>query len=77
MARIVSPAKSRDSFINDRNYVTLSHCWGLWAATELPVLNTANERERFDQGISLDALPATFQDALTIAGWFEGQSSFH
>lgn len=77
MVRIVSSAESPDSFINDRKYVTLSHCWGFWGATELPVLDTANERERLDQGVSLDALPATFQDALTVAGWFEGQSSVH
>ena len=77
MVRIVLSANSPDSFINDRNNVTLSHCWGLWGAKELPVLDTANEIERIDQGISLDALPATFQDALTIAGWFEGQSSAH
>lgn len=38
------------------------------------VLKKANEPHRFREGIGLEYMPPTFQHAIEVAGWFEGQS---
>lgn len=55
---------------NSRNYVTLSHCWGLWGAKNSPMLLAANLSTRQNEGLMWDLLPQTFQDAFKIASWF-------
>ncbi|KAI4213120.1 MAG: hypothetical protein LQ351_004274 [Letrouitia transgressa] len=72
VARLVSPHRSPNSFITDRRFVTLSHCWGTWGREGIPVLNMANEQDRFKKGIALEQLPQTFQDAVEVADWLEG-----
>ncbi|KAI1108039.1 HET-domain-containing protein [Nemania sp. NC0429] len=52
-------------------YITLSHCWGIWGAKELPVLTRANIDGRVSDGMDLSSLPPTFRDAMEIAGWFK------
>lgn len=54
-------------------YITLSHCWGIWGAKELPVLTTANIDERVRDGMDPSLLPPTFRDAIEIAGWFNSE----
>ncbi|KAI1349571.1 HET-domain-containing protein [Xylaria sp. FL0043] len=56
--------------LNGSEYITLSHCWGTWGATELPVLKTSNIDERVSYGMDLNKLPPTFRDAIEVAGWF-------
>ncbi|KAH8165440.1 hypothetical protein CIB48_g2808 [Xylaria polymorpha] len=46
----------------DSRYVALSHCWG----TSRPLCLTSTTLETHKQGISIQALPGTFQDAVTI-----------
>ena len=50
-------------------FVTLSHCWG---HNVQPILTTQNLEERCKSGISIDLLPKTFGDAVTVAQWFNG-----
>ena len=57
----------------EKSYITLSHCWGEWGSKEMPVLTTANERDRHEKGISIEKIPQTFQDAITVAQWFQGK----
>ncbi|KAK4556473.1 hypothetical protein LTR86_006617 [Recurvomyces mirabilis] len=52
-----------------KTFVTLSHCWG---HNVQPILTTQNVEERCKSGISIDTLPKTFQDAVTVATWFNG-----
>ncbi|KAK3677345.1 hypothetical protein LTR78_002883 [Recurvomyces mirabilis] len=49
-------------------FVTLSHCWG---HNVQPILTTQNIEERCESGIPIDALPKTFQDAITVTEWFD------
>lgn len=44
-------------------YVTLSHCWGIGYRVTL----TKNNIHKFEEGIVLNKLPKTFQDAIQIA----------
>ena len=44
------------------NYITLSHCWG----NESPFTTQHSSMESRKQGIKLDELPKTFQDAICI-----------
>ncbi|KAI0468076.1 heterokaryon incompatibility protein-domain-containing protein [Xylaria cf. heliscus] len=46
----------------DRRYVALSHCWG----TSRPLCLTSTTLETLKQGISIQTLPNTFQDAVTV-----------
>ncbi|KAI0452402.1 heterokaryon incompatibility protein-domain-containing protein [Xylaria acuta] len=46
----------------DHRYVALSHCWG----TSRPLCLTSTTLETHKQGISIQTLPSTFQDAVTI-----------
>ncbi|KAI0112495.1 heterokaryon incompatibility protein-domain-containing protein [Nemania sp. FL0031] len=46
----------------DHRYVALSHCWG----TSRPLCLTSDTLESHKQGIPTEALPDTFQDAVTI-----------
>ena len=68
--KLVTPAESPEAFVTDRQYVTLSHCWGAWGGAELPVLTTKNLEERRGEGLSVSLLPQTFKDAVEIANWF-------
>jgi hypothetical protein len=47
-------------------YVALSHCWG----TEQPFTLTKKTCGEHHRGISLDRLPKTFRDAITITRKF-------
>ncbi|KAM0801613.1 heterokaryon incompatibility protein-domain-containing protein [Usnea florida] len=49
------------------DYMTLSHCWG---AAQFITLRKDNLAE-LGQGIQLERLPKTFQDAVAVAQWFE------
>ncbi|RWA13730.1 hypothetical protein EKO27_g1372 [Xylaria grammica] len=46
----------------DRRYVALSHCWG----TTRPLCLTSATLETHKQGIFIQRLPKTFQDAVTV-----------
>lgn len=71
--RLASPAKTPELF-EDRRYITLSHCWREWGSKELPVLKKSNEQDRFHNGIELEKMPLTFQHAIEVAHWLQGQS---
>ena len=43
-------------------WVALSHCWG----TQTTYVTTTSNLEQMQQGIPFEALPATFQDAITV-----------
>ena len=72
--RLVS---SRDIFgafsEEEKRYITLSHCWGEWGSQEMPVLKSANHRHRHEKGISVEEIPQTFRDTITVAQWFQGK----
>ncbi|KAK0716375.1 heterokaryon incompatibility protein-domain-containing protein [Lasiosphaeris hirsuta] len=68
--KLVQPRDDPDAFVADRQYVTLSHCWGAWGGAELPVLTTENLSERLGGGLPVSLLPQTFNDALEAAHWF-------
>jgi hypothetical protein len=51
-------------------YVTLSHCWGALPPFQL----TTETEERMRNGFGYDELPRTFQDAIKVAGWVQGES---
>lgn len=73
--KVVTPRDDPDAFVSDKQYLTLSHCWGAWGPTALPVLTTDNLSKRQAQGVDVSLLPQTFKDALEIAQWFHGQST--
>ena len=50
----------------DVEYMTLSHCWG----GSLPVRLLTADLENFKTSITFSRLPKTFQDALSVLGWF-------
>lgn len=70
--RLVSSREVSDAFAEEQRYIRLSHCWGEWSSKEMPVLTSANERDRHKMGISIDEIPQTFQEAITVAQWFQG-----
>ena len=70
--RLVSSREVSDAFPEEKRYITLSHCWGEWGSKEMPILTSANERDRHEIGISIEKIPQTFRDAITIAQWFQG-----
>ena len=48
-------------------YMSLSHCWG-----SKPVISLSQTNfESLKSGISISDLPKTFQDSITVAGWFQ------
>ena len=65
--RLVSSKQVSDAFPEDKRYITLSHCWGEWGSQEMPVLTSTNERDRHETGISIEKIPQTFRDAITVA----------
>jgi hypothetical protein len=71
--RLVSPALTPELFIDDRMWITLSHCWGEWGAQENPILTVANLEERHATGVKVADLPKTFQQAMEIASWFNSK----
>lgn len=72
--RLVSSREgSNASLEEEKIYITLSHCWGKWGSHEMPVLTSLNEQDRHENGISIDKLPQTFRDAITVAQWFQGK----
>ncbi|KAK0732494.1 heterokaryon incompatibility protein-domain-containing protein [Apiosordaria backusii] len=71
MLRLVQPGDHPDVFGSDRQYITLSHCWGTWGVRELPVLTTDNLSERLKEGLPMSLLPQTFEDAGKVAHWFK------
>ena len=48
-----------------REYIALSHCWGL---NPIITLTTTNSNS-FKEGIDIDLLPKNFRDAIEIARW--------
>ncbi|KAH7403631.1 heterokaryon incompatibility protein-domain-containing protein [Cadophora sp. MPI-SDFR-AT-0126] len=68
--RLVCSELVPEVFIEDREWMTLSHCWGEWGAKENPILVKNNLKERQETGLEVADLPKTFQDAIEIAGWF-------
>lgn len=54
-------------------YVTLSHCWG----GEVPFLLTADTRDGMMKGSKLEDMPKTFQDAIAVARWANGESTVY
>ena len=48
-------------------YMSLSHCWGSKPVISLSQTNL----ESLKRGISTSDLPKTFQDSITVAGWFQ------
>ena len=72
LLRLVSSREISDAFRDDTRYITLSHCWGEWGAKEMPVLISSNNWERHKIGISIEKIPQTFRDAITVAQWFQG-----
>ncbi|KAK4167900.1 heterokaryon incompatibility protein-domain-containing protein [Cladorrhinum sp. PSN259] len=71
MLKLVIPADCPDVFALDRQYITLSHCWGKWGASQLPVLTTENMPQRVQDGVTMAELPKSFADAVQIAHWFK------
>lgn len=69
--RLVSLKEVSDAFPEEKRYITLSHCWGEWGSKEMPVLTSANERNRHEIGISIEKIPQKFRDAITVAQWFQ------
>ncbi|KAH7087109.1 heterokaryon incompatibility protein-domain-containing protein [Paraphoma chrysanthemicola] len=54
-------------------YVTLSHCWGSAKNEEAPLKLTSRTMQSFmTDGVSLQALPRTFQEALVFASKLDG-----
>ena len=70
--RLVSTRKVSDAFLEEKRYITLSHCWGEWGSKEMPALTSANEQDRHRIGISIDKISQTFRDAITVTQWFQG-----
>jgi len=68
--RIVCSQLTPEMFAEDREWMTLSHCWGEWGAKNNPMLLKANVRERQEVGLDIADLPKTFQDAIEISGWY-------
>jgi hypothetical protein len=71
--RLVCPALTPASFAEDREWMTLSHCWGAWGAKEYPALIRSNLEERQRTGLEIMDLPKTFQDTVEIAGWLKSK----
>lgn len=71
--RLRSQTKTPDALIADQRYITPCHCWGKWGPEGIPILNMANEHDRSQKGIALEQVPSTFQQALIVADWFDGQ----
>lgn len=55
-------------------YMTLSHCWGVWGAERLQTLTKSNVDLWQSEGIEIVSLPPTFRHAIEIAGWFNGNT---
>ncbi|KAL7622629.1 hypothetical protein AAE478_008142 [Parahypoxylon ruwenzoriense] len=67
--RVLDVSRERDVIFlyhpneKDRGpYVALSHCWG----GVVPILTTTKSLESFKDGISIEAFPKTFQDAISV-----------
>lgn len=53
----------------DCRYACLSHCWG----GEQPLKLTKDTAEELANGLSVENLPPTFRDAVTVCGWLDIQ----
>ena len=67
--RLICTADPDSILKGGTNYLTVSHCWGVWGASENPTLLGTNLNIRKEQGLSLNSLPTTFRDALKVAAW--------
>ena len=74
MLQLVNPEIQPQQFARNRDYVTLSHCWGDLGSKYNPLLLEDNFAERQRNGIHIRMLPKTFQDAIQIAGCQKGTS---
>ena len=70
--RLVSTEIKLEDFVNNTRYVTLSHRWGSWGTSGIPVLTKANQVDRYRVGIASQELPKTFRDAVEVCSWFDG-----
>jgi hypothetical protein len=50
-------------------YVTLSHCWG----ENVPLQLNEETKQKMFQGFDYNSMPRTFQDAIQVARWANGQ----
>lgn len=73
--RVVCPKDDLTQFEKSAKYATLSHCWGSWGAAENPNLIMENLELRKIKGLSCDALPQTFRDAIEVARWLNSKST--
>lgn len=73
--RLVCPTLNPAPFAENREWATLSHCWGTWGAKENPILTRDNLDERVKPGVLMTDLPKTFQDAVEVAGWMNSKPS--
>ena len=73
--RLVCPALTPAPFDGDREWMTLSYCWGAWGAKENPILKKSNLEERQRTGLKVADLPKTLQDAVEIAGGLDSKWS--
>ena len=71
--RLVCPALDPTLFTEDREWMTLSHCWGAWGQKGDPILTKNNLEERQRNGLRMADLPKTFQDSVEIAGWLDSK----
>ena len=71
--RLVRPVQTPELFLNNREWMTLSHCWGAWGAKENPILLKNNLQEREQVGLKLTNIPKTFRDAIEIAIWLNSK----
>ena len=71
--RLVCPALTPAPFAEDREWMTLSHCWGAWGAKKNPILKKSNLEKRQRTGMKIVDLPKTFQDTVEIAGWLKSK----
>jgi hypothetical protein len=60
-ARLIA---AKTNQISDRRYVALSHCWGN-QTEKIPRTLKANQVDR-EEGIEVEALSKTFQDAIAV-----------
>lgn len=71
--RLVCPALTPAPFAEDRQWMTLSHCWGAWGVKKNPILKKSNLEKRQRTGMKTVDLPKTFQDTVEIAGWLNSK----
>jgi hypothetical protein len=70
---LIPTSSNMHLFAENRDHISLSHCWGSWGAVNNPQLKQSNLDDWTKDGLELDRLPQTFQDTVEIASWFGGE----